>query len=174
MAAITQRHGHKARQTTLPKLRIYKCNSILPNPQIVGGDWDQFIVSGQLSRWGSTQTIRSTTSLGFPRRGEVQPGDLVLLAEVGLVAATHTAVAVVVSMAIPIRLLSFLLGNTMLVTRSNKLGWGNRECPFLPRRSWASEHNMPIDELMLQYFDMVPGWLPRLREARVIDGVRKC
>jgi hypothetical protein len=42
--------------------------------------------------------------------------------------------------------------------------------PANKQEIWANEHNLPIDELMLQFFDMVPGWLPRLQAAGVIDS----
>jgi hypothetical protein len=37
------------------------------------------------------------------------------------------------------------------------------------QRSWANDHNAPIDELVLQLLDAVPGWFARLRASGLID-----
>lgn len=37
--------------------------------------------------------------------------------------------------------------------------------PVARQRRWATEHHFFIDELMLGFFDMFPGFMPRLREA---------
>jgi hypothetical protein len=34
---------------------------------------------------------------------------------------------------------------------------------------WAQTHSFPIDELMLQFSDMVPGWIPQLVASGAID-----
>lgn len=41
--------------------------------------------------------------------------------------------------------------------------------PGSEQERWAEDHGFLIDELMLQFFDMVPGWLRRLRLHEVID-----
>lgn len=40
--------------------------------------------------------------------------------------------------------------------------------PPARQREWASEHYFFIDELMLSFFDMFPGFMPRLRQAGLV------
>lgn len=41
--------------------------------------------------------------------------------------------------------------------------------PVAQQQQWADDHGRLIDELMLIFLDMVPGWLGRLRQHQVID-----
>ena len=40
--------------------------------------------------------------------------------------------------------------------------------PVLVQTSWLTAREYPVDELWLQFFDSVPGWLPRLTDAGVV------
>jgi hypothetical protein len=37
------------------------------------------------------------------------------------------------------------------------------------QKQWARDHYALIDELMLSFFDMFPGFIPRLREAQFVS-----
>ena len=41
--------------------------------------------------------------------------------------------------------------------------------PVAEQQQWADDQGRLIDELMLIFLDMVPGWLKRLRQHQVID-----
>jgi hypothetical protein len=41
--------------------------------------------------------------------------------------------------------------------------------PMPTQRQWAAEHHFYVDELMLGFFDMFPGFMPGLRDAGLIS-----
>lgn len=41
--------------------------------------------------------------------------------------------------------------------------------PADQQRAWAEERGVPIDEMMIQFLDAVPAWIPRLRDNHLVD-----